>query len=281
VKRVVVVKHPVDERAEAAWEHAKRVFETHGWVTAEEIAAGEAVDLVLVLGGDGTLLRAAELVRGIDPPLLAVNVGHLGFLAECDLEDLDRAIALVIAGKYDVDARATLGVAVTGADGMTWRGWALNEVTLEKVTPQRMVDLLVEVDDRPVTAFGCDGMLISTSTGSTGHAYSGGGPVVWPEVRAMLALPLAAHALFTRPLVVPQTSTVTLRLSATSRGAGQVSCDGRRIVPLAPGGHLVVRHSARPVNLVRFNAEPFADRLVKKFSLPVHSWRDGPGGQTW
>jgi NAD+ kinase len=227
----------------------------------------------LVLGGDGTFLRAAEAVRGRGIPLVGINVGHMGFLAEADADDLPWVIAKTTAGDYRVEERATVHGRVISADDAVSSDWALNEVTIQKTIPRRMIEVAVSVDGRPLSTFGCDGIVLATPTGSTGHAYSGGGPVVWPEVEALLMVPLSAHALFARPLVVSPSTVIAIELLGSSRSLGEVSFDGRRVLPIGAGGRLEVRHSPEPVALVRFGDAPFADRLVSKFSLPVKGWR--------
>ncbi|MDR2374072.1 MAG: NAD kinase [Bifidobacteriaceae bacterium] len=277
MKRVLIMAHMAETDVEAAQATARARFERADWeVTTPERHRGEPLDLVLVLGGDGTLLRAAELVHGQGTALLGVNLGHLGFLAECEAGELPTAIDRVVAGDYRVEPRATLSVTVTQPDGDVWRGWALNEVTLEKVVPQRMVEVILSVDGQDLSAFGCDGLVISTATGSTGHAFSGGGPVVWPDMAVLLVVPLAAHALFGRPLLVTPDSTVAVEVARGAPGARSnalASCDGRRTAPMGAGGRMEVTAGDRPVNLVRFGGQPFSERLVRKFDLPVRSWR--------
>jgi NAD+ kinase len=273
VSRVLIVTHPLDHKVERALVQASSQFASLGWECLHTDDGGP-LDLVLVLGGDGTLLRAAEQVRGRATPLLGVNLGHLGFLAECDSDELTTAINAVAEGSFHVEARTTIAVDVTQPDGARSTGWALNEVTLEKLLPERMVEILLAIDGQGVSTFGCDGIVVSTSTGSTGHAFSGGGPVVWPEVEALLVVPLVAHALFARPLLVAPTSSVSITLRSDTRSDSQISCDGRRTVEMGAGGRLDVTRSPEPVNLVRFGRAPFAQRLVKKFSLPVRGWRD-------
>ncbi|MDR2381990.1 MAG: NAD kinase [Bifidobacteriaceae bacterium] len=272
--RVLIVAHRAERDADHAQLAARRQFEQAGWeVTDPESHSGAHLDLVLVLGGDGTLLRAAELVYNQGTPLLGINLGHLGFLAEREAPELAEAIDQVVAGDFRVEPRATLEVKVIHADGHLWYGWALNEVTLEKVVPQRMVEVTIKVDGQGLSSFGCDGIVIATPTGSTGHAFSGGGPIVWPELKALLVVPLAAHALFNRPLLVPPESTVTVEVHAGSRSEALAACDGRRTAPLDVGARIDVRVGSQTINLVRFGAAPFSERLVRKFDLPVDGWR--------
>ncbi|MDR1427717.1 MAG: NAD kinase [Bifidobacteriaceae bacterium] len=277
--RALVVAHTHKPRAGQLLREAVELFGEHGWqAVPEERDDRGPFDMAIVLGGDGTLLRAVESVRGRGIPLLGVNVGHMGFLSEAEPEDLAATVARIVARDYRVEKRATVAATVTDAEGRVSADWALNEVTVEKELPQHMLEVTVLIDSRPLSAFGCDGVVVATPTGSTGHAYSAGGPVVWPEVAAMLMVPIAAHALFARPLVVSPLSTVTVAVHSRSRTPGVVSFDGRRGLRVAAGGKVEVRSSAEPVELVRLGDGPFADRLVQKFSLPVAGWRSGPGG---
>jgi NAD+ kinase len=237
--------------------------------------AAEGVEVVLVLGGDGTLLRAAELARPVGVPLLGVNLGHVGFLAEADPESLDDAVSAVIQADYHVEERMTVEASVVVNGGPVRHSWALNEAVVEKTNRERILDVVLEVDGRPVTGFGCDGMLCSTPTGSTAYAFSAGGPVIWPEVDALLLVPLTAHALFARPLVVSPGSRVAVEVDAHGYPAVLV-CDGRRTVPVPPGARVELARGATPVRLVRLREQPFADRLVRKFNLPVRGWRGAP-----
>jgi NAD+ kinase len=235
----------------------------------------EGAEVVLVLGGDGTLLRAAEMARPVGVPLLGVNLGRVGFLAETDLDDLDEALDAVIAGRWAVEERMTLD-AVVHADGeVLARTWALNEAAVEKSSRERILEVVLEVDGRPVSAFGCDGVLCATPTGSTAYAFSAGGPLVWPQVEALLLVPSNAHALFARPMVISPDSEVAVEVDPGGSPA-VLDCDGRRIVALPPGARVEITRGGTPVRMVRLDGRPFADRLVRKFDLPVRGWRGAP-----
>jgi NAD+ kinase len=229
-------------------------------------------ELVVSLGGDGTLLRAAEAARPTSTPVLGVNLGHVGFLAEAERDDLGATVEKVVQRRYTVEERLTLDVLVRH-DGRVERTWALNEASVEKASRQRVLEVVVEVDGRPLSRWACDGVLCATPTGSTAYAFSAGGPVVWPEVEALLLVPLSAHALFARPLVTAPSSVLAVELPADSRSGGTLLCDGRRSVELPPGARVEVRRSQDPVRLARLQHAPFTDRLVAKFDLPVEGWR--------
>lgn len=235
------------------------------------------LELAIVLGGDGTILRAAELVRDSGAPVLGINMGHVGFLAEIDRDDMDKAVRRVIDRDYEVEERLALSVRVKDAAGaVVYETWALNEATVEKASRERMIEVVLEIDGRPLSSFGCDGMVISTPTGSTAYNFSAGGPVIWPSVEAIAVVPLSAHALFAKPLVVSPDASVAIEMLERTDGSGILWCDGRRSHDLPPGARVVVRRSSRPVRLARLHPTAFTDRLVRKFQLPVEGWR----GQT-
>jgi NAD+ kinase len=230
------------------------------------------VEAVVVLGGDGTLLRAAELARHTGAPLLGVNLGHVGFLAEAEPRDLANIARRLAERDYDVEERLTLDVEVNVSGEVIWSDWALNEAAVEKSSRERMMEVLIEIDGRPLSRFGCDGVVMATSTGSTAYAFSAGGPVIWPDVQALLIVPLNAHALFSRSVVVSPSSTLAVEILGTEP-VGVVWCDGRRGTELPPGARIEARGSERRLRLARLNLAPFSDRLVAKFGLPVRGWR--------
>ncbi|MBW1600074.1 NAD kinase [Streptomyces sp. JJ38] len=235
-------------------------------------------ELLVVLGGDGTLLRGAEFARASGVPMLGVNLGRVGFLAEAERDDLDRVVKRVVARDYEVEERMTIDVLVRngGSDGEpVHTDWALNEASVEKAARERMLEVVTEVDGRPVSRFGGDGVVCATPTGSTAYAFSAGGPVVWPEVEALLMVPISAHALFAKPLVTSPASVLAVEVQPQTPN-GVLWCDGRRTVELPAGARVEVRRGAVPVRLARLHHALFTDRLVAKFALPVAGWRGAP-----
>lgn len=234
------------------------------------------IECAIVVGGDGTILRAAELLRGTSVPMLGVNTGHVGFLAETERDSITDTVSRVLAQDFVVEERSTLSVRVKVGNEVVFETWALNEATVEKASRERMLEVVIEVDRRPLSSFGCDGVVMSTPTGSTAYSFSAGGPIVWPSVNAMILVPLSAHALFARPLVVGPESVLAVEILERRSGHGVLWCDGRRTRNLPPGARVVVKKSPVPVLLARMHDETFTDRLVEKFDLPVTGWR-GPG----
>jgi NAD+ kinase len=253
---------------------------------AEVVATGSAAalgaEIVMVFGGDGTFLRAAELARYTDAALMGVNLGRVGFLAETEPEAVEETLSAIERCLYSVEERLALQIDVLDSDGTVAGGtWALNEVSVEKAERSRVLDVVISIDGRPLTSFGCDGVLCATPTGSTAYAFSAGGPVVWPDVEALLLVPSNAHALFARPLVTSPNSVLTITVPADGNRA-RISADGRRIVEIPDGGSVDVRRADQPVRIARVHASTFGDRLVAKFGLPVRGFRHarhhaGPG----
>ncbi len=231
-------------------------------------------ELAVVFGGDGTILRAAESCRGTEIPVLGVNLGHVGFLAEADAEDVNAVVRGVIDQTYTIEERLTVDVSVMVGGEVVATNWALNEASVEKAARERMLEVVVEIDDRPVSRWGCDGVVCATPTGSTAYNFSAGGPIVWPGVSALLMVPISAHALFARPMVVSPDSTLAIEIVG-HQSTGVLWCDGRRAADLPIGARVEVVRGACVVRLARLSTGSFADRLVRKFDLPVAGWRGG------
>ena len=235
--------------------------------------AAREVELIMTLGGDGTILRAAELQREIDAPLLGINLGHVGFLAEAEVAEAAEVVERALQRDYAVEERLTLCVRVFRDDRLVHQTWAVNEAAIEKSGSGRMITTLLEIDGRPISSFGTDAVLLSTPTGSTAYSFSAGGPIVWPTAEVLLLVPLGAHALFTRPLVVAPTSTMTVTIADDSTHPAILWCDSRRSFDLPQGSRIEAIRDDKPLRLARLSEAPFADRLVAKFHLPVEGFR--------
>ena len=289
-RTILLVLHPGRDEANETARKVGKVLQDNGIdlrVLATEAAdlgvgteavdgdrhAADGCELVLVLGGDGTFLRAAELARNAEIPVLGINLGRIGFLAEAEAEALDSVLEHVVARDYRVENRRALDVVVRLDGAELSRGWALNEASLEKGGHQGVLGVMVSIDGRPVSAFGCDGVLVSSPTGSTAYAFSSGGPVVWPDLEAIIVVPNNAHALFARPMVTNPNAVITVDLDADNVDA-VVLCDGRREAAVPAGARLEVTKCQTPLKWVRLDGAPFTDRLVRKFRLPVTSWRE-------
>ncbi|WP_127126105.1 NAD kinase [Georgenia sp. SYP-B2076] len=271
-RRILVVCHEGRADAVTAADRVSTALRGHGIETVRNGSA-EGAELVIVLGGDGTLLRAAEVARAYDVPLLGVNLGHVGFLAEAEPEALPSVVAHVVAREYTVEERMTIDVTIRTPDGREQHDWAINEAAVEKGERARMVEATIGVDGRGLSTFGCDGIILATPTGSTAYAFSGGGPLVWPDVEALLVVPIAAHALFARPMVVSTSSELQVQILPYEETHAVVWCDGRRRLDAPAGSRIEVRRGVQPVRLARLSQAPFSGRLVAKFNLPVHGWR--------
>jgi NAD+ kinase len=293
VRRVLVIAHTGREAARDVAAQFCRSLHAHGillrlledeaddldlGIAGVEVVkataeAGVDCELAVVIGGDGTILRAAELARECGTPLLGVNLGHVGFLAEAESDDVEITIDAIVHRRYTAEERLTIDVSVYHDKELVASTWALNEASVEKAARERMIEVVVEIDGRPLSRWGCDGVVCATPTGSTAYNFSAGGPIVWPGVEALLLVPISAHALFARPLVVAPSSVLAVEVIARTDGSGVLWCDGRRTVELPPGARIEVRRGRVPVHLVRLHQAPFTDRLVAKFDLPVTGWR--------
>jgi len=238
-------------------------------VTNCSVDALPTLEVGVVLGGDGTMLRAAEVTRTQQIPLLGVNLGHVGFLAEVEKVSLDTVVEAITEKSYVIDSRMTLNYSLIRDGVEIASGWALNEVTVER-QHATMVELFLEIDGRPISRWGCDGLICSTPTGSTAYAFSAGGPVLWPEVDALVVLPISAHALFSRPLVISTQSQIVVRIESTQ---GLLSADSLRNFELIHGDRVQITKDAGVVSLAHLSNTLFSDRLVAKFKLPIQGWR--------
>ncbi|CAN2198125.1 nadF NAD kinase [Candidatus Nanopelagicaceae bacterium] len=226
-------------------------------------------EVVIVLGGDGTILRGAEIARTQNIPILGINLGHVGFLAEVEKPALTEIAASIVAKNFVTENRMVLQYSVIRESAVISTGWALNEVTVER-NGTTMVELFVQIDNRPLSRWGCDGLICSTPTGSTAYAFSAGGPVLWPEIDALVLLPISAHALFARPMVVAPTSEIVVEIESSD---ALLSADALRKLPLRSGDRVQITKDSSVIKLSHINPTLFTDRLVAKFKLPVEGWR--------
>ena len=236
---------------------------------AKDFNDSSKVDLAVVLGGDGTMLRASEIFRGKKLPILGINLGHVGFLAEIERPSLSNIANAITTGSFEIEERMSLSYQLLRGGKVLQSGWALNEVTIER-NDHQMIELFVQIDHRPLSRWWCDAVICATPTGSTAYAYSAGGPVVWPEVDALVLLPLAAHALFTRPMVISPKSEIVIDIESDS---ADLNADGIRRTKLQKNDRVVLTSDKEDVLLAHIKPAAFADRLVAKFKLPVEGWR--------
>ena len=279
MKKIALVVHPTRS---AAIEFANNlaaefltekieVVSNHPDLLVGSKAIGDISDIstVIVLGGDGTILRAADIVKGYEVPIIGINLGNVGFLAEISEPSIAEIVQAVKSGKIHREPRLTLKYEISRNGSVVAQGWALNEVAVER-SSTRMLELFVQIDGRPLSKWGCDGVICATPTGSTAYAFSAGGPVVWPEVSALVLLPLAAHALFSRPMVISPESEIVIDVLSND---AQISADGLRQETIQIGDRIVITREKAKIQLAYVNAGNFTDRLVAKFKLPIEGWR--------
>ena len=277
VKTVLLVTHPTrPEAISTANELTKlltgkqiNVFATIKTDGANDFKATDQIDLAVVLGGDGTMLRAAEIFRGKQVPILGINLGHVGFLAEIERPSLTEIVDAIASGTFSIEERMSLSYQLLRGGKVIESGWALNEVVVER-NDHQMIDLFVQIDHRPLSRWWCDAVICATPTGSTAYAYSAGGPVVWPEVDALVLLPLAAHALFSKPMVVSPKSEIAIDLESDS---ADLNADGIRRTKLQKNDRIVLTSDKEDILLAHIKPATFTDRIVAKFKLPVEGWR--------
>lgn len=280
-RRAVVFINPSRDEAVSAARELATILISEGFelvspteVSIENIsrvaldAIGE-VEIAIVLGGDGTILRGAEVTLTRNIPLLGINLGKVGFLAEVSKPALADIAKSIVEKSYVYESRMVLGYSVIRNGAEISQGWALNEITVERDSTT-MVELFVEIDHRPLSHWGCDGLICSTPTGSTAYAFSAGGPVLWPEIDALVLLPISAHALFSRPMVVSTKSEIVVTVESS---VALLSADALRKLPLIAGDRVVITRNPHTIKLAHINPTLFTDRLVAKFKLPIEGWR--------
>jgi NAD+ kinase len=266
-REVLVLCHPTRAEASNFADILKKSLNTMEVDVVEEITP--STEIVIVLGGDGTMLRAAEMVFGTTTPILGINLGKVGFLAEIQNPSIEELSQAISQRSYRSEPRLVLHYSIHRDSHEVANGWSLNEVVIER-SNSAMVELFVQIDHRPLSRWGCDGVICATPTGSTAYAFSAGGPVVWPEVNAITLLPLAAHALFSKPMVISSESIIGIDIESPK---AEIVADGMRRFPLLAGDRVSINRSEIAINLAHIESALFTDRLVAKFKLPVEGWR--------
>jgi NAD+ kinase len=234
---------------------------------AEPARFADGLDVVVSVGGDGTLLRAADLARPADVPVLGVNVGRLGFLTAVEPEEAEALLERALAGSAPVEERMAIEAHPEAAP---WEGtvWALNEVMVEKHARHRLISLALYVDDEYVTSLSADGVIVATPTGSTAYSFSARGPIVTPKLSCLLLTPVSPHMVFDRPIVLDPREEVVVEVRGEE--PGYASADGRPGLELPVGARLRIRRAERPARLVRApDATSFYSLVREKFDLPV------------
>lgn len=269
-RAILLLVNAAREEAKGAAETISKILVTAGFKiytpTDNDVPH---VEVVLVLGGDGTILRGAEFALNQNVPLLGINLGHVGFMAEVEAFTYEKVAKAIIDKDYVLDPRMLLTFQVKRGKKIIDQGWALNEISIERKSTT-MAELFVQIDDRPLSRWGCDGIICATPTGSTAYAFSAGGPVLWPEVQAMVLLPIAAHALFAKPMVIAPSSTIGITIESSD---GSLSADALRKIELEKNDHIEITKNSDQVVLAHLKSTIFTDRLVAKFKLPIEGWR--------
>ena len=272
-ERVLLVSHPEREEVRDAAQKVRKLAADLSMTILDGDKPGLEPEMVLALGGDGTILSAARAARRFDVPLLGINFGHMGFLADTSNDSLDVVVARIKHDDFEVESRMTLDVEVILASGEVRRSWALNEAAILHSDMAHPAEMVFAVDGQVVSTYGADGIILATPTGSTAYSFSAGGPVVWPDTKAIVMAPLAAHGLFTRPLVVSPKSVLEVGIAASNRTPPQIWMDGLLAISIPGGVAVKATRGERPVMLARLEDHPFSERLVSKFSLPVSGWK--------
>ena len=281
-RSVGIVMHPRRQDARAAAELAAKLLQDadvavigcrddewlEGRISLRDAHTfGDELDVVLVFGGDGTFLRAAYLARDAGVPLLGVNLGRVGFLSEVEADAVPVALERLISGDYLVEERMTLSVQVHDKDGtVIGSSWALNEASVERTVPSRLIVLEVRVGETTLTHVPADAVICSTPTGSTAYAFSAGGPILSPLVDAILLVPVAPHSLFNRTIVIDPAESLSVR-PLDDDNPCVVSLDGRESIAVPDGGCVQVSRGDTPVRLASLGGFDFYGRIRDKFGL--------------
>lgn len=240
--------------------------ELTGYFEGRGVTVSDEADLVVSLGGDGTMLRAARLAHRQDAPLLGVNLGMLGYLSEVDPPKARDALDRIFEGRFEIEERMMIACnARSGDEEVTFVG--LNEALIERSGSHRLVRLGVRIGGESLAAFNADGVIVATPTGSTAYALSAGGPIVSPRAQCLILVPVSAHMIFSRPFVLSADETV--EISVEGEQAASLSLDGAEGCAVAAGSPVTIRRAARPLRLIRLGGPGFIERLRVKLDLPV------------
>lgn len=271
MKRIGFVLHSERSAVENVYEEFLQVCKEHNIEAFEYTDAAQVADLIIVLGGDGTILRACELVVNTGVPLLGFNLGRVGFLAQSKPISVASTIERLRKSDYKIEDRSLASVQVLRDSSSVYSSFALNEVSVEKNHQEIMIELKHFIDDTVLTAWAGDGVIVATPSGSTAYAFSAGGPIVFPNVQCLVMVPICAHALFAKPIVFSTESAYRVQVHSD---AGILNLDGRRTFELRYLDDVIVTGSSETIAFVRFDDTDFTDRLVHKFRLPTIGWRE-------
>ncbi len=221
-----------------------------GLKTASRDRLGKSCDLVIVVGGDGTLLNAVRSLAGHSVPLLGINLGHLGFLADISPDCMVRCLDEVLSGSYQEEERCLLHASITRDGEVISESSAFNDVVVHKWDIARMIEMETSINGVYVNTIRADGLIVSTPTGSTAYALSGGGPILYPSLEALVLVPICPHTMSNRPIVVHSSSTVEVVVAEHSQPYAQVTCDGQVNLGLTAGDRVVIHTNPHPVRLI-------------------------------
>jgi NAD+ kinase len=261
ITKVAMVVHTGKPEAVELKSELERYLDGRGAAVVEEGA-----QLVVSLGGDGTMLRAARLAHSLDAPLLGINLGLLGYLSEVDPPSAHDALDQIFAGTYEIEERMMLRCE-TVEDGRSVSFVGLNEVLVERSGGHRLVRLAVKIGGESLAAFNADGVIVATPTGSTAYALSAGGPIVSPRAACLILVPVSAHMIFSRPFVLSADESVEITVEGGQEAS--LTLDGAVGCSLGPGVPVSVRRDERPLRLIRLGGPGFVERLRVKLDLPV------------
>ena len=233
---------------------------------------GSLVDLLVVFGGDGTILRTARLVRDRDVPIVGINLGVFGYLTEVNLDEMFSAMELILAGEFQVEKRMMLDVEINGGAETFREGTVLNDVVINRGNLSRIVELETTVDGRYLTTFKADGLIIATPTGSTAYSLAAGGPIVFPELNSIIINPICPHTLTNRPIILPENAVIRVTLWTPEQGA-TVTLDGQVSFTVKSGDTITIRKSRYVTTLVSSPHRDYLEILRTKLG-----WGGSPTG---